>query len=175
MILFINGPFGVGKTSVARILVEEIPNAMLYDPEIIGSVLQRVLGPVKKADDFQDYALWRKLVVGVARILRAASAKTLVIPMTVWRRDYFDPIVAGLRRVDPDLRCFRLTASEVELVRRISSDSEDTGAHGWRMSHVEVCIDASRDPAFGAEVPTDDLTPAEVAGRVLQGIGIPTG
>ena len=174
MILFINGPFGVGKTSVARILVEEIPNAMLYDPEIIGSVLQRVPGPVKKANDFQDYALWRKLVVAVARVLRAASAKTLVIPMTVWRRDYFDPIVAGLRRVDPDLRCFRLTASKDELVRRISSDSEDPGARGWRMSHAEVCTNASKDPAFGAEVRTDGLVPAEVADQILQSAGSPT-
>ncbi len=174
MILFINGPFGVGKTSVARILVEEIPNAMLYDPEIIGSVLQTVPGPVKKADDFQDYALWRKLVVAVARVLRAASAKTLVIPMTVWRRDYFDPIVAGLHRVDPDLRCFRLTASNDELVRRISSDSEDTGARGWRMSHAEVCTNASEDPTFGAEVRTDGLAPAEVADQILQGVGSPT-
>ncbi len=175
MILFINGPFGVGKTSVARILVEKTPNAMLYDPEVIGSVLRRVLGPVKKANDFQDYALWRKLVVAVARVLRAASARTLVIPMTVWRRDYFDPIAAGLRRVDPDLRCFRLTASEGELVRRISSDSEDTGAYGWRMSHAGVCLSASRDPAFGAEVQTDGLTPVGVADRILESIGTPTG
>ena len=175
MILFINGPFGVGKTTVARVLVEKTPNAMLYDPETIGSVLQRVLGPVKKADDFQDYALWRKLVVAVARVLRAASAGTLVIPMTVWRRDYFDPIVAGLRRVDPDLRCFRLTASEGELARRISSDSEDEGAYGWRMSHLEVCMDALRDRAFGAEVPTDGRMPAEVADRILRSIGTQTG
>ncbi len=118
MILFINGPFGVGKTSVARVLVERTPDAMLYDPEVIGSVLRRVLGPVRKVDDFQDYALWRKLVVAVARVLKAASAPALVIPMTIWRRDYFDSIAAGLRRVDPDLRCFRLTASEGELLRR---------------------------------------------------------
>jgi len=47
MILFINGPFGVGKTSATRVLVEETPDAMLYDPEVIGSILRRVLGPIK--------------------------------------------------------------------------------------------------------------------------------
>jgi predicted kinase len=175
MILFINGPFGVGKTTVARILVEKTPDAMLYDPEVIGSVLQRILRPFKKVDDFQDYALWRRLVVVAARLLRTTSARTLVIPMTVWRRDYFDPIVAGLRRVDPELWCFRLTASERELTRRISSDAEDAGAYGWRTSHVEVCLGASRDPAFGVEVPTDGLTSAEVAGRILGSVGTPTG
>lgn len=174
MILFINGPFGVGKTSAARVLVEKTPNAMLYDPEVIGYLLQRLFGPVKKVEDFQDYAIWRKLVVVVARVLRGLSAKTLVIPMTVWRRDYFDPIVAGLRRVDSDLWCFRLTASERELTRRIASDSDDTGAYEWRVSHVEVCLNASRDPAFGTEVPTDGLTPVEVADRILKSVNTPT-
>ena len=175
MILFLNGPFGVGKTSAARILVEKIPDAMLYNPEVIGHLLQRIVGPVKKVEDFQDYALWRRLVVRVARGLRAVSTKTLVIPMTVWRRDYFDPIVAGLRWVDPDLRCFRLTASEPELARRIASDADDTGAYGWRVSHAEVCLNALRDPAFGAEVPTDGLAPVEVADRILKSVSKATG
>jgi hypothetical protein len=66
MILFINGPFGVGKTSVARLLVHKMPRSMLYDPEMIGAVLHRVLGPFGKAEDYQDYALWRPLLVGGA-------------------------------------------------------------------------------------------------------------
>ncbi len=175
MILFVNGPFGVGKTTVARVLVDKLPDAMLYDPEVIGFVLRRILGPIKKADDFQDYALWRRLVLAVARVLRGVSARTPVIPMTVWRRDYFDTIVAGLRRVDPALWCFRLTASRDELARRILSDSEDTGAYGWRMSHAEVCLSAFWDPVFGLEVPTDGLTPAEVADQILKSVGKPSG
>ena len=112
MILFINGPFGVGKTSVARLLLQKMPHSRLYDPEVIGTVLHRVLGPFAKAEDFQNYTLWRPLVVGGARGLKTASARTLMIPITVWRWDLFDPIIAGLRRVDPDLSCFRLTASK---------------------------------------------------------------
>lgn len=175
MILLINGPFGVGKTSVARLLVQKIPDSMLYDPEVIGAVLMRVLGPFKKVDDFQDYALWRRLVIGGARLLREASARTLVIPMTVWRHDYFAPIITGLRRIDPDLSCFRLTASRDVLMDRISSDTEDREAYAWRISHAEVCIKALRDPSFGTEIRTDDRTPVEVADRILEIAGMPAG
>ena len=175
MILFINGPFGVGKTSAARVLVEKIPNAMLYDPEVIGYLLKRTFGRYGKVEDFQDPELWRRLVVAVARVLRQLSARTLVIPMKVWRRASFDPVVAGLRRVDSDLGCFRLTASEPELARRIASDADDTGAYGWRVSHAEVCLNALRDPAFGAEVPTDGLAPVEVADRILKSVSKATG
>jgi len=175
VIVFINGPFGVGKTTVAKLLVTKIPSAILYDPEVIGSILQRVLGSFKKVEDFQDYALWRRLVVGGARLLRKASGRALVIPMTVWRHAYYDPIIAGLRRVDPDLSCFRLTASRDVLMDRISSDTEDREAYAWRTSHVEVCLKASHDPAFGTEIRTDSRTPVEVADRILEIVQTPTG
>jgi hypothetical protein len=175
MILFINGPFGVGKTSVARLLVQKMPHSMLYDPEVIGAVLHRVLGPFGKAEDYQDYALWRPLLVGGARLLRKVSTRTLVIPMTVWRRDLFDPIIAGLRRIDEDLSCFRLTASRDVLIDRISSHAGDREAYGWRMAQVEACLKSSRDPAFGTEIRTDERAPVEVADQILQSVAVPTG
>jgi hypothetical protein len=175
MILLINGPFGVGKTSVARVLVQKIPRSMLYDSEVIGAVLRRVLGPFRKVEDYQDYALWSRLLVGGARLLKMGSTRTLVIPMTVWRWDLFDPITAGLRKVDPDLSCFRLTASRDVLIDRIASDTEDREAYGWRMAHVEVCMKSSRDPAFGTEIRTDGITPLEVAGRILESVAVQTG
>ena len=175
MILLINGPFGVGKTSVARVLVQKMPHSMLYDPEVIGAVLKMVLGPFRKVEDYQDYALWRHLLVGGARLLKTGSTRTLVIPMTVWRWGLFDPITAGLRNVDPDLSCFRLTASRDVLIDRIASDTVDRGAYGWRMAHVEVCMNSSHDPAFGTEICTDGRRPEEVAGQILKRLASPTG
>jgi hypothetical protein len=95
--------------------------------------------------------------------------------MTVWRWGLFDPITAGLRNVDPDLSCFRLTASRDVLIDRIASDTVDRGAYGWRMVHVEVCMNSSHDPAFGTEICTDGRTPEEVAGQILKRLALPTG
>ncbi len=173
MILFINGPFGVGKTSVAEALVQKIPHSMLYDPEVIGAALRRILGPFRRVEDFQDYALWRALVVGGVRLLRALSGPPLVIPMTVYRRNVFDSIVAGLRPADPNLWCFRLTAPREVLVDRISSDTEDREACAWRTSHVETCLKAMGDPAFGTEIRTEDRTPSEVADQILKTLAGP--
>ena len=78
MILFVNGSFGVGKTTVGRILRRRIADSVLYNPEWSGSVLMRL--PFKfrgsGTDDFQDIDLWRKSVVKGIKIFRAfTSAK----------------------------------------------------------------------------------------------------
>jgi deoxyadenosine/deoxycytidine kinase len=36
MIIMLNGPFGVGKSTVAQRLHDHLPHSMIYDPEIIG-------------------------------------------------------------------------------------------------------------------------------------------
>lgn len=59
MIIWINGCFGVGKTTIASRLKEKIDNSIVYDPEKIGMFLFNTL-PVKE-DDFQDYELWRRI------------------------------------------------------------------------------------------------------------------
>ena len=59
MIIWINGSFGVGKTTIAENLKNRITNAIIYDPEKVGTFLYNTL-PEKK-DDFQDYELWRKI------------------------------------------------------------------------------------------------------------------
>jgi ABC-type branched-subunit amino acid transport system ATPase component len=167
VILFINGPFGVGKTTVANLLAERMPDAMLYDPEIVGAFLRYVLAPVEKVDDFQDYALWPAMVVEVAQMLKDEYRGTLIMPMTVWRREYFEKLTDDLKRVTPELRCFRLTASEDVLNQRILSRPDEEGSHEWCLSHLTVGLAASQDPAFGVEIPTDNRAPAEVANAIM--------
>ena len=60
MIIWLNGPFGVGKTAVARALLEEKPDWALLDPEVRGAESVRQWPGV---DDFQDLPEWRKAVV----------------------------------------------------------------------------------------------------------------
>ena len=41
VVVWINGAFGVGKTSVARALVRQWDGAALFDPEGVGALLSR--------------------------------------------------------------------------------------------------------------------------------------
>ena len=92
MIVWLNGPFGVGKTSVARALLEAKPDWSLLDPEVRGDELVRQWPGV---DDFQDLPEWRKAVVEDA--VERAGTGDLVIPMTIWRLEYYREIMDGLK------------------------------------------------------------------------------
>lgn len=170
MIVLINGGFGVGKTTTALLLRDRIAPSLLYDPEEIGFAVRAILRDVAPADDFQDYPEWRALTIDAARQLRAHRDHALIVPMTILRRDYFTEIADGLRAIDPDLQLLRLTASEETLRQRILTRPENEGPHEWALSHLPVALAAMADPLFGAEVPTDDRTPTEVAELALAAI-----
>jgi len=102
MIVFLNGPFGVGKSTTARILATLLPQAVHYNPEHIGAGLRMAFGPLYRVTDYQDVAAWRRLVPVGARLCRLRY-RTVVMPMTVWRRDYLDELVERLQCVDDDL------------------------------------------------------------------------
>jgi adenylate kinase family enzyme len=165
MMIFLNGPFGVGKTTTARLLVERIPHARLYDPEHVGAILRATLGKIERVSDYQDHRLWPRLTVEGARLLWVTSRRPLVIPMTIARRDRFDFITSRLRRINPDLLCVRLTASREVLKQRILGSSE--GQH-WRLDHLDEGMALSGDPAFGQEIPTEGRIPAEVADVIME-------
>jgi hypothetical protein len=123
---------------------------------------------VDPVDDFQDLAPWRALVVETTRALRAAYGRTTVVmPMTVWRRDYFDELISALRLVDNDLYCFRLTAAERVLHARILGGDPTDGPNDWRLAHLPAGLALMRDAAFGEKIETDERDPDHVAKAIL--------
>ena len=92
MIIWINGAFGSGKTSVATRLNEIIEKSHIYDPEEVGFYLRSNLPKEMVEPDFQDIELWR--LVNYQVILEAAKnyQGTLIVPMTLVNPQYFDEI-----------------------------------------------------------------------------------
>jgi hypothetical protein len=159
VIILINGPFGIGKTTVSRVLVNHL-GAAIYDPERLGFVLRRILSMT----DYQDHAAWRRLTVIGARLVRLRH-KRLVVPMTLWRREYFAEIAGGLRRADESFYPFRLTADAEALRARILSSTE---ARQWRLDHLDEGVATFSDPYFGLEIRTEHKRPDEIAREICE-------
>lgn len=168
MIVFINGPFGVGKTTTARLLVEKLPRSSFFDPEIVGGWLARLLGKLKPVADFQEYKLWSVLTVEIALFLAGPLGRTVVIPMTVTDSVRWSYIRTRLQDRAHALHLFRLVCSEETLRRRIAGRPESEGGHAWCLDHVESGLLLMQDPWFGESVITEGQTPQEVADMILR-------
>lgn len=167
MIVIINGAFGVGKTTVGRILWRRIPGSRLYNPEWAGSVLMRIPFRFKgsETDDFQDIDLWRKSVISGTKIFRLFSGGTVIVPMAFSRRDYLDEIVDGLRRFDDEVRIFCLKAGMPTLIQRLERRG---GEIDWPVSKAGECIEAHKDEHFGEPIDTESASAEAVADEILR-------
>lgn len=65
MIVWLNGAFGVGKTSAAGELRDVLPQGRLHDPERLGWLLQRTVGRWQPGD-YQHLSSWRRGTVWLA-------------------------------------------------------------------------------------------------------------
>jgi AAA domain len=174
MVIMINGSFGVGKSTVAKLLRRHFRGSVIFDPEWAGLLLMRLPGWIKLkgsgSDDFQNIELWRSSAVAGARLFRLMARGPVIVPMTFSRRDYFEEVAEGVRHFDPEVRAFCLRASLATVRRRLAgrgSKIEGPGSE-WLARRTEECLDAHRDPHFGEPVETEDRTAREVAEEIAE-------
>ena len=114
MIVWLNGTFGVGKTTTSELLVKALPKARLFDAECVGELLVPILTGVP-CNDFQEWDPWRGLVVETAARVLDYVGGTLVIPQTVLVQEYWDEIAAGLGERGIPIAHFVLHAEQPRL------------------------------------------------------------
>ena len=169
MIILINGSFASGKTTTAELLVQRLYHSMLYDPEMVGAGLAAIVKPIETFTDFQDLTAWRPLVVETARVLKQVYGRTLVIPMTVWHRPYFEEITDGLRQIDPHFYHFCLTARKETLLSRLAQRQQEhtEQALAWIQERFDRCLAAFASPRFAVQIPVDEKRPEEIVEEIL--------
>ena len=142
MILWINGPFGSGKTTLAEELSKKLPRSFIFDPEIIGSLIQRV--PFWRSKDFQDIPLWRTLVVVTLKSLQRFYPGTILVPMTLIESNNVHGILNNLSTCDQNLIHVFLDLDEGTLRQRITDQKlfpkeldRDQQVRSWRLNQVD--------------------------------------
>ncbi|SSK07425.1 Tunicamycin resistance protein [Klebsiella pneumoniae] len=95
MIIWINGPFGAGKTTLAKRLRDRRSKSLIFDPEEIGFVVKETV-PMPASGDYQDLPLWRGLTIAAVREIRRNYSQDIIIPMTLVHPDYLTEILDGV-------------------------------------------------------------------------------
>jgi hypothetical protein len=175
VIIWINGGFGAGKTTLAAELHRRLPDAVVYNPEEVGLMLWKWLPP---GGDFQHLPSWRELVVATALSLRRHHAETLIVPMSLIRDAYRAEILGGLAEAGEEVLHVFLELDAGVLRERLNArvthpgGTWDQGARKLGMTGVdEMVAAAARQPAGTLMLRSDKLTPAQLADEVLDRAG----
>jgi hypothetical protein len=171
MIIWINGGFGAGKTTLAEELHRRLPEALVYNPEDVGLMLWKWMPP---NGDFQHLPSWRELVVTTALSLRRHHANTLIVPMSLIRDAYRAEILGGLAGTGEDVLHVFLEADAGVLRERLNArvtnpgrDWDQVARESGMIGVDEMVAAATRQPAGTLILRSDKLTPAELADKVL--------
>lgn len=156
MILWINGAFGAGKTTIAHELHRRIPHSFVYDPENAGSFIRDNLPEQLSKGDFQDFPLWREFNYSMLRHIYREFPGTIIVPMTIVNPQYLHEIAGRLRHDGAVLHHFALRASRETLLQRLLSRGE--GEDSWAAGQMDRCIDGLSSDVFRHHLDTDKLS-----------------
>ncbi|MET7703643.1 MULTISPECIES: AAA family ATPase [unclassified Streptomyces] len=177
MLLWINGPFGGGKTQTAHEIQRRLPGSVICDPEHAGFGLRRMLPPELRGD-FQDLASWRQGVVEVLDLALTKHDGPVIVPMTVTDSGYFDDTVGRLRELGHDVRHFTLLAERETVLRRlrergfghllgyVAGKDAPLRRESWAVQQLDHCLERLREPEFAEHLWTDHTTVPKTADRI---------
>ncbi|WP_225725143.1 MULTISPECIES: AAA family ATPase [unclassified Nocardia] len=185
MLLWINGPFGGGKTQTAHELHRRLPGSVICDPEQVGFGLHRML-PAPLRGDFQDHASWRHGVYEILDLVLAKHNGPVIAPMTVVEPQYFAETVGRLRETGHDVRHFALLAERETVLDRLRDrgfglapvlrvvGQEDLllRREQFAVDKLDHCLEQLAKPQFGEQIWTDTKTVAMVVDRIADSVGL---
>ena len=163
-VIWINGSFSAGKTSVAKSLVEGLDHSFLLDPELIGVMLRdHLVPPSLYPGDFQDLALWRSVTRDAVLDAALRDSRTIVVPMTIARSDYFDEIIGAIRdRVR--VHHFTLMASREVILRREAARPDDIG--GWAAKTVDRVLPELASSRYAEHLDAEVHSVAQIVAQI---------
>ena len=167
MIIWLNGAFGAGKTTSAFELNRRLPNSFVYDPENIGYFIRKNTPKESHKPDFQDYEQWRSFNYEMLKYISHVYAGTIIVPMTIHNRQYYDEIVQRLMDDGITVKHYILYAEKSTILKRLNKRL--ARGETWAKSQIDRCIRAFNHDITEEKIMTDnqsvDFVVEEIARR----------
>ena len=163
MIIWLSGPYGVGKSTLAGYLASKMEGARIFDAEEVGNAVRDSYPDCPYGYVFEDYPLWGEFCCRLLKDVHETFHRDLIVPMTLMRKESFR-IIEDLRRAGIDTKLIILDASHETVRGRILARGEEDGC--WCMEHIEDSRTGSA-ALPGLVVRTDHRTVEEVGASLL--------
>jgi len=160
MIIFLNGSINAGKSTVAKLLVKELPNTALVEIDALREMIAWM--PI-------DESVPINLENAVAVIRNFAKQNlNMIVPYPLSEKNY-RYIMDGLSGIDTQMHVFALAPS-MEIAQSDRGERQITKQERDRIKyHYDIGI---HNPTFGEVIDNTHQTPEETAEHILRKITI---
>lgn len=163
MILWLNGPYGVGKSTLAEALHAAMPDSFIFDAEQVGNAIRDNLPKVFYRETFEEFPLWHDTCVQLLTRISRGYAGHVLVPMTLALPESAETI-NRIRQQGADVRHVILTAEADEILRRIVAREEAPDC--WCARQIGRCLAAQAEMSCDLRLPATEA-PDALAARVI--------
>ena len=96
MFYWLNGAYGVGKTTVAQGLKPLLHNAHIFDPELIGNGIRDNYPANLFRETFEEYPLWLETNYRLLKDLYERYDGDIIAPMTLLQESSYIAIIGQM-------------------------------------------------------------------------------
>ena len=158
MIIFINGSINAGKSTVAKLLVQDLPNAALLEIDVLREMINWM--PIDQAVPIN--------LENAISIIRNFSSRGIdvVVPYPISQKNH-DYIMDQLKDMSTKIFIFTLAPKlETVLINRGTRELDD-----WERSRIQHHYTiAVHNPLFGEIIDNTDQSPEETKNYILDKI-----
>jgi predicted kinase len=169
-IIWLNGAYGAGKTTCAFELRRRLPRSFVYDPENIGYWLRKNSPPALHREDFQDHPQWRAFNREMLTWLAEELDGTVIVPMTLVNRQYYDEIVQALIDGGVGVRHFILHAGRETLEKRLNKRL--SRGETWAKAQIDRCLAAFEREITEEKIDTENRSVDDIITDIASRCGL---
>lgn len=171
MIIWINGPYGVGKSTLARELHKNIENSFIFDAEKVGDAVRENFPEEFFKETYEEFPLWCETCANLLLELSRCYSGTVFVPMTLLRRSSYDSIISKLRAKGAEVVHVMLEADAASIRERILSRGEDEDC--WCMNQIKKCLSTQSNLPADLRLPTVGVPVPELAKSITSAFSSP--
>lgn len=159
MIIIINGPPGIGKTTIAHKLSKKLKKAIVIELDKV----KYYSVDARKATEAIDIA--DQQVFMMVRVLRADSKENIILDYVYETPKYLQAVVRQLRAIDKNVYAFRLRSTLGENLKRDKRRSKNVRL-GARVKELYARLD-DRGDTVGYTIETTGLSVEKTAEKIF--------
>ena len=167
MIYWINGAYGVGKTTVANLLKDRLNKAYIFDPELVGNAIRDNYPKEMFKDTFEEYPLWLETNYRLLSDIYSKYDGDIIVPMTLLKEESYLQIIKRLQDDGFNVIYIFLDGDEQILYHRMVELGREE-SDGWCVKHIPICLNVQKEERHARHINTADKTPEEIVDIILK-------